>query len=457
MSELALLGGQPVRSTPFAASGVIDEHERRLVNECLDRREFSRFIGSPAEDLSTLLVTPSAAVASDLTAYFSFLGGRMVRTFERDFAAVVGVDFAVSVNSATSGLSVALAALGCGPGDEVITTCMSFNATSLAILAFNSVPVFVDVSPENYCLDPELVRRAVTPRTKAILAVHLLGFPAAMDEIMEIAREHGLKVIEDCAQSPGVLYKGRPVGSIGHAGVFSFQETKNIMTGEGGMITTQDPEVARRCRLIRNHGESVPDETWDDASLSNLVGLNFRMTELTAALGVAQTAKLAANNAVRVENTRHLLAGLAGLPHLSLPDFPEGSVPHVIPLIYDEAAAGVARDDMLRALRAEGIPVGGGYLRLMPENPIFTRKIAYGSRGCPWTCHPDLARREYRVEDYPLAKRLISKDFIWFYHMFAPNGRPEMDDVIAAFHKVFGGIDQLRQGGFEKTRMGYKW
>ncbi|MEW6593977.1 MAG: DegT/DnrJ/EryC1/StrS family aminotransferase [Thermodesulfobacteriota bacterium] len=457
MKTLALLGGTPTRTAPFASSVVVDARERELIADVLDHGEFSRFMGSPTEDIEQLLAMASEAAYAYKTQYFTFLGGRMVRRFERDFARKMGVPFAISVNSATSGLTTALAAAGCGPGHEVITTCLSFNATALAVLGFNSVPIFVDVSENNFCLDPSLVEAAVTKRTRAILVVHLLGFPADMDAILDIARRHDLKVIEDCAQAPGTLYKGRPVGTIGDAGVFSFQETKNMMTGEGGMILTTDPAMARRCRLIRNHGESVPDNSWSTEELDNLVGQNFRMTELTAALGVAQLEKLDGNNARRRENARRLQDGVAGLPGLTAIPFPEGAVPHILPFLYDAAVTQVERDDVLRALRAEGIPVGSGYVRLMPENPLFQKKTAYGQGGCPWSCHLYGLEPDYGVENFPVAKRLIGERFLWFYHIHAPNGPADMDQAAAAFRKVFGNLDQLRAGSFEKKKLGYKW
>ena len=298
---------------------VVDDRERQCLLEVIDRKEFSRFMGSPTPDIERLLVLPSQEAEDQGNQYFSFLGGRMVRKFEAEFARKLGVPFAVSVNSATSGLSAALGAAGIGPGDEVITTCMSFNATALSILLFNSIPVFVDVDSTSFCLDPQAVEEAITPKTKAILVVHLLGNAAAMDDIMAIARKHNLVVIEDCAQAPGTKYKGDYVGTIGNLGVFSFQETKNITTGEGGMVTTKDPVLAKRVRLIRNHGESIPDNSWDDSALANLVGMNFRMTELTAALGVAQIGKLDENNRTRTANAQMLADRLRDLPGLSVP------------------------------------------------------------------------------------------------------------------------------------------
>ncbi len=456
MSELALCKGEPVRKEPFRSSVVTDEHEWECVKEVMERQEFSRFMGSPTADIEKQLVMTSKEAEHYETQYFTFLGGRMIKKFEAGFAEKFGVPYAVTVNSATSGLSAALGAAGIGPGDEVITTCMSFNATALSILLFNSIPVFVDVDRESYCLDPVKVEEAVTEKTKAILVVHLLGNPADMDAIMKIARKYDLKVIEDCAQAPGTKYNGSYVGTIGDMGVFSFQETKNITTGEGGMVITKDPLFAKRLRLIRNHGESVPDETWDHDSLVNLIGMNFRMTELTAALGIAQLKKLDENNRVRTENALLLADKLKDLPGISVPVYKSDTVPHVFPLKYDETVTGVERRKILLALKAEGIPVGSGYLKMMYENPVFTKKTAYGKNGCPWSCHLYNEKREYRPGDCPTAEGLIHKEFIWFYHINRPNNKDDMLDVVSAFEKVFRNLDELRH--FETDmEVGYKW
>lgn len=456
MSELAILGGHSVRTKPFLSPVVVDENEWNCVKQVFESREFSRFMGSPSGDMAKTLTMASQEAETLEGQYFSFLGGRMVRKFESDFAKKFDIPYAISVNSATSGLSAALGAAGIGPGDEVITTCLSFNATALSILLFNSIPVFVDVSEENFCISPDEIEKAITPKTKAILVVHLLGYAADMDSIMDIAERRNLIVIEDCAQSPGTKYKGRNVGTIGDMGIFSFQETKNMMTGEGGMIITSNPEFAKKARLIRNHGESVPDDTWDDESLVNLVGMNFRMTELTAALGVAQLDKLDRNNMVRSENANYLAEQLEGLSGLKNCGFKDEEVPHIFPLLYDENETGVNRVKILAALRAEGIPVGSGYLRLMYENPVFLRKVAYGTGQCPWSCHLYGRPREYSRGDCPKAERLIKERFIWFYHINRPNTLEDMEDVVKAFKKVFCSLEKLKDSEIE-TRIGYKW
>ena len=438
----ALLGGTPVRSQPFVVGPMIDGEEERLVLEAIRKNNFSRYIGSLAATDRHWL-TATSHEAREITADWHFLGGENVRLFAAEFAEKFDVDFAIPINSATSGLSVALAAAGIGQGDEVIVPALSFTATGSAILLFNSVPVFVDVDPVSYCLDPACVEAAITPRTKAILVVHLLGNAADMDAIMAIAERHNLKVIEDCAQAPGTRHRGRMVGTIGDAGVFSFQQSKNIMTGEGGMIITRHADLARRARLILNHGETVMEPDDSDADLVNIVGLNMRMPELCAAVGRAQLAKLDTVNDLRNRNHAALVDGLAGLPGLSAPVFAPEVEPmvHLSGFLYDEAAGGISREVLVAALRAEGIPVGTGYVRLMPENPTFQRKIAVGTGGCPWSCSGSVV--SYDVAQYPVAKALIGQKFVWLYHIAYPNTLSDIGDVVAAMKKVFNARQDL--------------
>ena len=282
----AILGGTPERSRPFIVEPMIDENEERLVLAAIREKNFSRYIGSHSPDLETSLRLPSAEAAA-IEADWHFLGGPNVRAFAAEFAAAFDVPFAVPVSSATTGLSIALGAAGIAPGDEVILPAISFSATASAILLFNAIPVFADVDPLSFCLNPAAVEAAVTPATKAILPVHLLGNLADMDALLDIAERHGLMVIEDAAQAPGAHWRDARAGTLGNAGVFSFQQSKNIMTGEGGMIVTRDAEIARRARLILNHGEVAFDDAASARDLANIIGLNARLPELSAALGRA--------------------------------------------------------------------------------------------------------------------------------------------------------------------------
>ncbi len=229
--------------------------------------------------------------------------GAKVEEFEKKFAEYVGTEHAVATSSGTTALHLALLAMGIGPGDEVVTTPFSFIATANAILYCGAKPVFADIDSKTFNINPDRVREKITPKTKAIIPVHLYGHPADMDPIMEIAEKYGLKVLEDAAQAHGALYKGRKVGSIGHCAAFSFYATKNMITGEGGMVTTDSDRFANALRELRNHGQT---KAYEHESL----GFNLRMMNLTAVIGVEQLKKLDSFNEKRSENaeflTKHL-------------------------------------------------------------------------------------------------------------------------------------------------------
>lgn len=288
---------------------------------------------------------------------------RMVREFEEAFAAYVGVPHAVATSSGTTALQVALEALGIGEGDRVVTTPFTFAATSHAILHAGARPVFADVDPRTANLDPEAIEAAVRREgAKALLAVHLYGLPCDMDAIGEIVRRHGLLLIEDCAQAHGAAYRGQKVGSFGHASIFSFYPTKNMTTGEGGMVLTSDPGVARRARLLvdpRTEGEYV----------YSVIGYNFRMTDVAAAMGPPQLRRLDRLNEARRRNARALTAAFAGLPWLLPPVEPEGAT-HVY-TAYTVRARG--REAFMAHLAREGIGHKIFYPMLIPHTPAYLR------------------------------------------------------------------------------------
>lgn len=444
--RLAILGGSPLRTKPFVVEPMIDEAEERLVLQAIRDRNFSRYIGI-AVGRDVLEMT--SAEAAGLDDYWHFLGGPNVRRFAAAFAARLDVPYAIPVTSATVGLSLALAAAGVGPGDEVILPALSFSATGNAVLMFNSIPVFVDVDPDTFCIDPAAVEKAITPRTRAIMPVHLTGNIADMGVILDIGKRHGLKVIEDACQAIGGSWDGRYTGTIGDAGVFSFQQSKNIMTGEGGMIVTRDPDIAARCRLILNHGELTfgDDATEDD--LANVVGLNFRMPELCAALGRAQLEKLDFVNAWRTRNADTLRRELAGLPGIVLPpsqragNGPARDIPHFFVALFDKEAAGMSRDLFVAALREEGIPVGTGYSRTMYAAPTFLKRIAYGRDGYPWRTPGGDSPVTYSRGMCPVAEALLNERFLWLYHIAYSSTEDDMREVAAAVRKVLDNRDAL--------------
>lgn len=422
--RLAVLGGTPVRRQPFPAYPVIGAEEKRAVMEVLDSGQLSTFSASRQ----------------------GFLGGRKIQAFEAAFAEYHGVSHAIAVNSATSGLHAAVAACEIGPGDEVIVPPYTFTATATAVLHHNAIPVFVDVDPVTFCMDPRRIEAAITPHTKAIIPVHLLGHPAEMDAILAIARRHRLKVIEDCAQSPGARYHGTLVGTMGDCGVYSFQETKNMATGEGGMVVTNDPGLAERARMVRNHGEAV---IAGEARkyLTNTIGWNYRMTEIEAAIGLVQLTKLDGLNQRRRDMAGYLLARLPKHPGLTYPTEPADlhHVYHVFGMTYDEAAVGLPRKRFIEALAAEGIPVGGGYPRPLYQNPLFQDRMAYGTQGCPFTCHLYKGSVSYAKGLCPVAEELCASRALWTFVVRPPATESDMQDIADVFEKVLGSLDDLKK------------
>jgi dTDP-4-amino-4,6-dideoxygalactose transaminase len=228
--------------------------------------------------------------------------GPRVASLEQKFAEVCGINAAVATSSGTTALHLALLAHDIGPGDEVITTPFTFFASVSSILHCGARPVFVDIEEDTYNINPDLIEEAITPRTRAILPVHLFGYPCDMAMIMTIAQRYNLVVIEDACQAIGAEFQGQRVGSFG-VGCFSLYATKNIMAGEGGIITTRDEQIAQRCRLLRNHGMQRP-------YLHEMIGYNFRLSDLHAALGLAQIARLDELTAKRQQNAAFLSAGI---------------------------------------------------------------------------------------------------------------------------------------------------
>jgi perosamine synthetase len=302
----------------------------------------------PEEEAAVLGVMRSGMLAQ----------GEQVAAFERGFAEVCGVREAIAVSSGTAALHLALLAHGIGPGDEVITSPFSFAATGNTILLVGATPVFVDIDPDTYNLDPQLVERAITPRTKAIMPVHLYGNPADMDRFVPLAQAHNLAIIEDACQAHAAAIREKPVGSFG-TGAFSFYPTKNITTGEGGAITTNDPAIAEKLRLLRSHGQK---ERYNHIAL----GYNLRMTDMQGAMGVVQLGKLAGFTEKRIANAAFLNERLAGVV----------KTPAVLPghkHVYHQYTIRVPgdRDAFARALNERGVGTGVHYPRPIHQQPVY--------------------------------------------------------------------------------------
>jgi perosamine synthetase len=240
--------------------------------------------------------------------------GEYVRRFEQQFAAYCGVRYGVATHNGTVGLHLVLAALGIGPGDEVIVPSLTFVATANAVAYTGATPVFVDSEVTSWNIDPMAVASAITPRTRAVIAVHLYGHPANMDPLRNLATEHGLVLIEDAAEAHGAQYKGRRTGSLGDVAVFSFYGNKIITTGEGGMVLSDDVAFIERCYFLENQAKSRENPYWHGE-----IGYNYRMTNMQAALGVAQMERIDEFIAARIRNADHYNRRLAEVPGITLP------------------------------------------------------------------------------------------------------------------------------------------
>lgn len=423
MKKLALFGGPKTISEVFSHYNSIGMEEARAAGDVIKTGILSKFLGCWDPD---------------------FYGGPMVQGFERAWREYFGVKHAVAVNSNTSGLIAAIGAIGIEPGDEVIVSPWTMSASATSILVWNGIPVFADIEENTFNLDPESILKNITPYTRAIMVTDIFGHGAALDEIMNIAKEHNLKVIEDSAQAPGAMYKDRCVGTIADVGVFSLNYHKHIHTGEGGMCVTNDPSLSERLQLIRNHAESVVGDK-GVANLSNMIGFNFRMTEIEAAIGIEQLKKLKSLTTARTNAAYRLTEGIKHLEGLRAPSTQSGCthVYYVYPLVYSREETGVSRDKIVEALQAEGVSVAGGYVNIHLL-PMYQQRIAYGTKGFPWNSEFYKGHTTYDKGICPVAERLHDESFMQIGMCEFTYSDSEIDLVIEAFHKVWNNLDELR-------------
>ncbi|MFB6075238.1 MAG: DegT/DnrJ/EryC1/StrS family aminotransferase [Haloarculaceae archaeon] len=330
-----------------------------------------------------------------------FVQGAYVEEFEEKWADLVGTDHAVAVSSGTTAIQLALNALGLEPGDEVIVPSLTFGSTATAVVHQAGVPVFADIDRDLYTLDHRDLERCLSEHTVAVLPVHLYGHPAEMDEICTFADEHDLAVVEDAAQAHGARYRGDVVGSIGDVGCFSFYATKNITAGEGGMITTDDDEVAATVRRLRNHG-LVDRDTHAD------LGYNYRMSELQAAIGTEQVDRLAAFNERRTEISERLAAELADLDWLE-PATVREYVDHAYfwaPFEIQTDAVGMSGKEVWRRLKERGVETRHRYNRPLYEQPVFAEHRGFNG-AFPWSANP--REHDYASLSLPTVESVVGR------------------------------------------------
>ena len=374
-----------------------------------------------------------------------FYGGPEVRGLERDAASMFGVGNAVTTNSGTTALQTALAACGVGPGDEVIVSPFTMSASAATIVLQHAVPVFADIDPRTYCLDPERVAELVTERTRAIVAVDLFGQPAHWDALRRIAAAHRLLIVEDAAQAAYATYRGQWAGTLGDIGMLSLNYHKIIHSGEGGILLMRDARLVERAQLIRNHGEVVV-EAFGVSDIRDLVGSNLRLTEIQAAIARVQLRRLPALFDRRRTLAERLTNRLAALPHFWPPEIEvqATSTYYGYPIRLDVDALGVSRATIVAALAAEGLDVNEGYVRPIYLQPMYQRRIAMGRRGCPWDCGHYDGTVNYEPGICPVAERMHERELIVGDFGGPGHAETDIDDVALIFEKVSDALPQLR-------------
>lgn len=380
-----------------------------------------------------------------------FWGGDQVKAFEDEWACEFDVKYAVAVNSCTSALQVACGAIGLQPGDEVIVTPWSMSCSATAPLVWGARPVFADIDPTTFCLDPASVESKITDKTKAIIIVDLFGHPFS-EEINKIASDHSLYIIEDAAQAPGAKRRGVYTGGLGHIGCFSFTQGKHMTCGEGGMITTNDEELAFKCALIRNHSESVLSAMEEKhqlvypLSMSSVPGFNMRMTEINAAIMREQLKRLPHFIKMRVDNVLAIDNQIKDIPFISIPEVNSENTHayYVQPFLFDEAKAGISRNLFVEAVKAEltgemsrpGRPMlGCGYIKPLYRMPIF------GARG-------------FAPSEYPVVEKLWKSSFFLSMYHNLPLLKQHIEDIGVAFHKVAENISEFSEPKNDKLGEG---
>jgi dTDP-4-amino-4,6-dideoxygalactose transaminase len=408
MRRLAINGGTPVRTRPFPRWPVWDDAEKQALIEVLESGQW----GAYGQETSR------------------------VAQFEQAFARAHHARLGYCVTTGTAALETALRAIEVDYGDEVIVPPYTFIATASACLLVGALPVFADIDPQTYTLDPAQVEQAITPRTRAIIPVHIGGCPADMDGILAVARRHGLRVIEDACQAHTAAWDGQRVGSIGDLGCFSFQASKNINAGEGGIVLTSDEVLGVRCWSYRNCGR-IPAGHWYQ---HEMLGTNHRMTEWQGAVLLAQLGRMEELARRREENGRYLAQALAEIggfePQARPPKVTQHAYHLFIARYHAETFGGLPRAAFLNALQAEGIPCSKGYVPLydLPAIRHERRRLMRFVRGSTVTDEQPHC---------PVTHRACAEESVWFSQAVLLGERRDMDDIVEAITRIRRHADQV--------------
>ena len=417
-NKLAINGGTPIFGKELAPYKSILRPEKEALKRVAESGSLSGFYGNWGSE---------------------FLGGPEVKKFEAEWAKKFDVPFAVSVNSATSGLYAALAAIEVSPGDEIIVPPTTMSATVMGPLIYGAIPVFCDIEPETFCLDVNKIYENLTSKTKAIVVVNLFGHPAKLDELSQLCKREGIFLIEDNSQSPLAKEGTSLCGTVGDIGVFSLNYHKHLHSGEGGVCVTKDPNLAIRLQAVRNHAENVIDE--GNLSPVNMVGFNYRMTEMSAAVASAQLSRVEELVEQRKNLAEALSKGVEKLSGLKAPVVREkcNHVYYIWALKYDKKKVGVSRERFSAALLAEGFKNFTGYVKPLYLLPTFQKRIAIGNSGWPF----NLSARVYEKGLCPVAETLYEEELICFEPCAYEITEENTDKLIMALQKVYHGRESL--------------
>lgn len=433
VDKLAIDGGRPLLNREdYQNWPVLTDDDRRLVNEVLD-----------------------SGIVAGAT-------GPQVVALENEWAEFTGARYCLTTGSGTAALHMALVAAGVEPGDEVLVPSYTFLATASCVLHQMAIPVFVDIDPRTYTMDPSKIEAAITERTKVIMPVHIQGCPADMDPILEIARKHNLHVIEDACQAHGAIYKGRKCGTMGIAGAFSLNNLKNLCGGEGGLFVTDDETVLRKGDLVRYFGDECDEKTMRQKYNASILGYMYRNQELPAALARGQLMHLNELNDTRIRNSEYLSSELGKIPGVIPPVCPE-DCKHVYwfyAVRFDPRAAGVDADPrrfriaVEKALFKEGILVGQWQTMPVLAQDVFQSMIGIGKR-YPWAINESKGiTYKYDPDDYPVAQMLCDT-YTNVHSIHPPNGEALNEKIVAGFHKVFGNLPQVMDHADDPIQPGF--
>jgi dTDP-4-amino-4,6-dideoxygalactose transaminase len=413
MGKLAITGGEPLRKTPFTTWPIATQQIAQALDDVLTSTKWG---GQP-------------------------FPGKYAVAFAKRFAEMHTAKYGQTVNTGTVAIQAALQAIGIRPGDEVLVPAYTWEGTVGPVLLVNAVPVFVDVDPDTYCMDAKLIEKAITPKTKAILPVHLGMRFADIDEILRIAAKHKLKVIEDCAHAHGGMWKGKGAGSMGDVGCFSFQSSKLITSGEGGAVITNNLEYIELVQSYINAGRA----SLTDKFHHRIIGFNYRMGEFQAAVLCAQLDGLPEQAAIREKAMQHFESKLKNTAAIGLLK-PDPRITRLAPYGYvlkyfSKKASDIPRAEFVAALQEEGVPCDGLFYEPVYKSSLFPLDPA-DFPALSWGRKEPLDLR--KISSCPESERAAYDEAVWFPHQLFLGGEQDVDAIADAIHKVLENIEQLR-------------